>query len=1015
MKHYCLLAILAALFAAAPTAWGIDIFRPGDPVVAFDLTKVITTGSSSPGSGAEEVANILDSNPGTKYLNFGITRTGFIVTPAVNAALQSFVLTTANDTPARDPINYEIYGTNAPIASLAHGRGDGEAWTPIGTGSLALPETRLAIGPAVNISNGTAYSSYKVIFPEVKDLPAAANSMQIADVAFHSGPDLTGTSMLSPTDFIIPIRDVEATVSPSQSSSPPSGAENAPNAIDRNTATKYLNFGKENSGLIVTPSVGPTIATSFRYTTANDQPGRDPTSYRIYGTNEDITTPEHGYGDENNWQPIAEGTIAPPDARFTETETITFANTTAYKSYRIDFPTLRDPNNNSMQIAEVQLATVNPATLVVNRQTGEVRIRADQNVTFSAYELESLILGLNPSGWNSITSTNADPNDTWTITSATAQLMAEQDLPTGANDGISLSAGSSLSLGNVWQALPVTYENGLNFSLFGLTGNLIADGVEFEGTEIPLGDYSGNGTVGPEDWPFFRAGMGGNYQGLSISEAYLGGDLDGDFDSDIYDFNLFVASAGGFAALFGTSQIPEPSSVMLVAAAIVGGIGYRFRTRRFFRRGAMLGVALTTLLAALPASAQTFSVVGGKPIGITTPDALENAQSGPEQLFDDIFFEQNPSNINQSLFAENYTELQGVYAQFAGQGPAPKSVFFDYGSPVTANWFAYAQRAGGNPLADRVGKFELWFSNSSFNDTIPATPADAVVELLPDDDRLFDSTIRPYTLGGDKTGRYVAMRLTLTEVSAAQPTNNVGGHEFRLMQGPSTLILDVDRGTGAMTIRNNGTNATNFELQSYSIESPSGGLNAAGFNGIRGDTAAFPAGNGSGNGWEIGGGSNSDQLIEAYFSGTSTIAAGTTGLSLGNGYNPLTLADDLVFRWTKTRVHNGEMLIDMFDGIVNYVGIAPDITLGDYNDDGIVDAADYVVWRNNFGTTNVIANDSTPGSVDIDDYNRWKANYGNVGSGALTASVNVVPEPHSVVLSLLFTVVGATAIRRRLG
>jgi hypothetical protein len=50
---------------------------------------------------------------------------------------------------------------------------------------------------------------------------------------------------------------------------------------------------------------------------------------------------------------------------------------------------------------------------------------------------------------------------------------------------------------------------------------------------------------------------------------------------------------------------------------------------------------------------------------------------------------------------------------------------------------------------------------------------------------------------------------------------------------------------------------------------------------------------------------------------------------------------------------------------------------GDYNDNGKIDTADYVVWRN-AGATDTLPNDSTPGVVDVADYNLWKANFGNV-------------------------------------
>ena len=53
---------------------------------------------------------------------------------------------------------------------------------------------------------------------------------------------------------------------------------------------------------------------------------------------------------------------------------------------------------------------------------------------------------------------------------------------------------------------------------------------------------------------------------------------------------------------------------------------------------------------------------------------------------------------------------------------------------------------------------------------------------------------------------------------------------------------------------------------------------------------------------------------------------------------------------------------------------------GDYNLNGIVDAADYSVWLDNLGSSTVLPSESTsaatPGLVDQEDYDFWKANFG---------------------------------------
>jgi hypothetical protein len=51
-------------------------------------------------------------------------------------------------------------------------------------------------------------------------------------------------------------------------------------------------------------------------------------------------------------------------------------------------------------------------------------------------------------------------------------------------------------------------------------------------------------------------------------------------------------------------------------------------------------------------------------------------------------------------------------------------------------------------------------------------------------------------------------------------------------------------------------------------------------------------------------------------------------------------------------------------------------TNGDFNGNGTVDAADYVVWRRNLNQPVTLPNDPTPGTVDTNDYNVWRANFG---------------------------------------
>ena len=69
---------------------------------------------------------------------------------------------------------------------------------------------------------------------------------------------------------------------------------------------------------------------------------------------------------------------------------------------------------------------------------------------------------------------------------------------------------------------------------------------------------------------------------------------------------------------------------------------------------------------------------------------------------------------------------------------------------------------------------------------------------------------------------------------------------------------------------------------------------------------------------------------------------------------------------------------------------------GDYDGDGIVDAADYVVWRNNLGQfgSSLPADGNGDGIVDLADYGIWKTNFGR-GAGSGNIVIASVPEPNS--------------------
>ncbi len=190
------------------------------------------------------------------------------------------------------------------------------------------------------------------------------------------------TLLLTPGDTILAI-DLE-------DDSNSGGTEGPENAID-GTLAKYLNRGSShdsdfthpawgaNTGFIITPTVGTgvgeagTIVTSFEITTANDAEVRDPASWSLYGTNDAILSLNNSDGNGGEaWTLIDSGSLSLPSARDTLGGSVAVANTDAYSSYRMIFPTLKIGTGNvaRMQIAEIQFdgtvaAIPEPSSMVI--------------------------------------------------------------------------------------------------------------------------------------------------------------------------------------------------------------------------------------------------------------------------------------------------------------------------------------------------------------------------------------------------------------------------------------------------------------------------------------------------------------------------------------------------------------------------------------------------------------------------------------------------------------------------
>jgi hypothetical protein len=164
---------------------------------------------------------------------------------------------------------------------------------------------------------------------------------------------------------------------------------------------------------------------------------------------------------------------------------------------------------------------------------------------------------------------------------------------------------------------------------------------------------------------------------------------------------------------------------------------------------------------------------------------------------------------------------------------------------------------------------------------------------------------------------------------------------------------------------------------------------------------------------ELGGttaGSGYDQLQDA----SLLTLAGTLQVSLINNFAPAAGNSFDLFNWgalsgtfaslnlptlTGGLTWNTSQLYTIGVLSVNSAG-AP----GDYNNNGTVDAGDYILWRKYQGTTHVLPNDPTGGTIGTTQYATWRSHFGQApGSGSGLDGAQV-PEPSALVVLLSLTV-----------
>jgi hypothetical protein len=202
---------------------------------------------------------------------------------------------------------------------------------------MSWGEGRGGCGKKEDINMSRDFRKILVLIGFLRLILAGSTMAGITDGEFNTNP----RSVIEP-ERVYNVLSIKDAIIPTSANSPP--AEQAPNVLDQDSATKYLNFDKLNTGFTVTPKIGATIITGITLTSANDAPERDPASYVIEGSNSGRI-----------FAVIAKGTVPKFKDRFIR-QTFSFANGTPYTIYRVTFPTVYDASTaNSMQIADVAL------------------------------------------------------------------------------------------------------------------------------------------------------------------------------------------------------------------------------------------------------------------------------------------------------------------------------------------------------------------------------------------------------------------------------------------------------------------------------------------------------------------------------------------------------------------------------------------------------------------------------------------------------------------------------------
>ncbi|HEX4412313.1 MAG TPA: PEP-CTERM sorting domain-containing protein [Lacipirellulaceae bacterium] len=643
-------------------------------------------------------------------------------------------------------------------------------------------------------------------------------------------------------------------------------------------------------------------------------------------------------------------------------------------------------------VAYAPAGTVVAATATLNRSTGLITINnpTAQNFDIKAIHIESAASGgLNASTWNAVHNSNAG----WTITTPAdppntpyISLLEEN----GNGSTISLApGGGSISFGNVWNKSPYDH---VVIWLTMADGSIAAMVPQFTGTVTANTDFNGDGVTNLADFQAMLANMQTNVSTGTKVEAFRKGDTNGDLSIDFADFSNFRTAynaahgAGAFNQLL--AQVPEPSSLALFA--VLGALLTNFRRRRAAPLAAAMLVATVFTTSSRAIDLLDVDINARSNATNTAPGysafTLSNSGAQPNGTANVNGYTISLTAVNSSGIAAGAIDDR-VRTTPTGTPPLYQ-IYQDFvfsGTSVGVGGGMDLNVSGGSLAPNTTYSFSLYSFDQGTGGGRTVNWLDGNNANTPVATSFFNGTTLPttdtqYKFSGlattDATGKL------LIKGRSTQPTagNNVFLNGFEIAP-VNELTLEVNTVTGQSRILD--TQAGSFDASYYEIRSAGGSLNSAGWTSLD-DAEATP--DPVGNGWDEVPASNANILSEVNLTSKTTFTPGSS-TSLGNIFS-IGAAHDVRF------LYAGPNETQLRNGIVKYVTSVVGVQ-GDYNGNGVVDMADYVLWRNGGPLQNEV---NSPGVVDASDYTYWRSRFGATTGSGSGLGESAVPEPASILL-----------------